>query len=76
MKDNDVLESFTTKDRDNKRNVSLLRWSKLVKEIKNNNGARVGAPTQIKWDGPVHVGSWKGSDDAGQLLTGSMVAVG
>lgn len=56
LKDNDVLESFTKKELLNKKNISLLRWSKLVEEIKTNKRFRVGVPTEINWDVPVHVG--------------------
>ena len=56
LKDNDVLESFMDKELKNRKNTSLLRWSKLVEEIKTNKRSRVGVPTEINRDGPVHVG--------------------
>ena len=56
LKDNDVLESFTDKELKNRKNSSLLRWSKLVEEIKTNKRSRVGVPTEINRGGPVHVG--------------------
>ena len=56
LKDNDVHESFTQEDLDSDSNTSLLRWGKLVQEIKTNESSRVGVPTKISWDRRVHVG--------------------
>ena len=56
LKDSDVLESFTEKQLKNVKNISFLRWSKLVEEIKINKRSRCGVPTEISRDGPVHAG--------------------
>lgn len=57
-----------------RKNISLLTWNNLVEGIKTNTSSRVGVPTEISWDGPVHIGGEV--DDVRKFLAGSMVVIG